>query len=338
MNPCGKDVAFSPIFGQAPVTIRGRISVLNILDNGCTRPGITNTTGDLCPIEGERVEISCSTTRGYIISGPGGRSSDRPLFIRNFHLSDSGIYFCTSTYTRCGAAMDSIVVSGSGVPPSISTNLPATTFTLPSTIMNATIPIGFAICLLDHQFVTIDCRTESGTEPIRFTWTAASTGSRVIANGMRITVNNTDVYTCSATNAFGTSTASSTVEHTPAVNVTGEVEGILGNGCSGTDTRKRICAEVGLSITIMCAVGPGDTYTITGPGESSNNVPLAFTVADNNYGDFTCTSTNPCGNVTDIIRLEKADCSCSIPDVTVSIRKGGNTCGKQDITVSVSNN
>lgn len=101
----------------------------------------------------------------------------------------------------------------SGVPPSISTEPPGTpTPTLPPTIMNTTIPIGTDICLLEHQFVTIDCRTQSGTEPIRFTWTAASTGNRVIANGMEITVNNTDVYTCNATNAFGTSTASSTVE------------------------------------------------------------------------------------------------------------------------------
>ena len=78
--------------------------------------------------------------------------------------------------------------------------------------MNATIPIGTDICLLDHQFVTIDCRTESGTEPITFTWTAASNRSRVISNGMSITVNNTDVYTCNASNAFGTSAANSRVE------------------------------------------------------------------------------------------------------------------------------
>ncbi|XP_019859850.1 PREDICTED: uncharacterized protein LOC109588100 [Amphimedon queenslandica] len=339
MNPCGKDVAFSPILGRTLVTIRGRIPALNISDNGCNRPGITSTCADLCPIEGERVEISCSSGRGYVISGPGGISVDRSLYIRNFHPSDSGTYYCVSTYTHCSAAADSIIIGRPGVPPSISTYPPGIpTFTLPSTIMNATIPIGFAICLLEHQFVTIDCSTQSGTEPIKFTWTAASTGSRVIASEMRITVNNTDMYTCNASNAFGTSTASSIVEHTPAVNVTGEVEGILGNGCSGTDSRKRICAEVGLSVTIRCAVGPGDTYTITGPGESSNNAPLTLTVADNNYGDFTCTSTNPCGNITDIIRLEKADCSCSIPDVTVSIRKGGNTCGKQDITVSVINN
>ena len=95
----------------------------------------------------------------------------------------------------------------------------------------------------------------------------------------------------------------------PAANVTGSVDGISGNGCSGAGSGKRICANVGMNITISCAVSPGDTYTITGPGGvSSDNAPLRLTVADSNYGDFTCTSTNPCGSVTDTIRLERADC------------------------------
>ena len=95
---------------------------------------------------------------------------------------------------------------------------------------------------------------------------------------------------------------------TPAVNITGSVDGISGNGCSGAGSGKRICANVGMSVTIKCAVGPSDTYTITGPGQSATNQPLTFTVADNSFGDFTCNSTNPCGSVTDIICLQKADC------------------------------
>ena len=95
---------------------------------------------------------------------------------------------------------------------------------------------------------------------------------------------------------------------TPAVNITGSVDGISGDGCSGAGSGKRICANVGMSVTISCAVGPGDTYTITGPGQSATNQPLTFTVADNSFGDFTCNSTNSCGSVTDTIRLERADC------------------------------
>ena len=101
----------------------------------------------------------------------------------------------------------------SGFPPSIITNPPgAPTLTLPPTTRSTAVLIGANICLLDHQFVSFDCWAKSGTKPITFTWTAASTGDIVIASGMVITVNNADVYTCNASNAFGTSTASSRVE------------------------------------------------------------------------------------------------------------------------------
>lgn len=99
-----------------------------------------------------------------------------------------------------------------GVPPVISTRPPdPSPPTLPPTIMNDTITIGTDICLLEHQFVTIECMTLSGTQPIAFTWTSASTGNRVISTGMRLTVRDPDTYTCNATNAFGSANASSKV-------------------------------------------------------------------------------------------------------------------------------
>lgn len=100
--------------GQVPVTISGRIPGLNISDNGCNRPGIIQTGAALCPLDGERVEISCSSSVGYTISGPGGSSTNNPLVITNFNLSDSGTYVCRSANTDCGAATSSILVSGSG--------------------------------------------------------------------------------------------------------------------------------------------------------------------------------------------------------------------------------
>lgn len=97
----------------------------------------------------------------------------------------------------------------------ILTNPPGTpTLTLPPGRTRIGVNIGTDVCLLDHQVVGLDCWTKSGTVPISFTWTAASTGDRVIKYGMflRVSANDTDVYTCNASNAFGTDTASSRVE------------------------------------------------------------------------------------------------------------------------------
>uniref|UniRef100_A0A1X7SL29 Ig-like domain-containing protein n=1 Tax=Amphimedon queenslandica TaxID=400682 RepID=A0A1X7SL29_AMPQE len=149
------------------------------------------------------------------------------------------------------------------------------------------------------------------------TWSPGGTTQAGVTSAS-LTVTKTKTYTCTAANDCGSVTASTVVRNTPAVNVTGSVAGIPGNGCSGAGSGKRICAIVGMSVTIRCAVSPGDTYTITGPGVSpSNNQRLTLTVADNNYGDFTCTSTNSCGSITDTIRLERADCEFRLTQETV---------------------
>ncbi|XP_003389282.1 PREDICTED: hemicentin-1-like [Amphimedon queenslandica] len=310
MNPCGMDSAVTQVITQAPVTINGTISTLNISDNGCDRPGITSTGVDLCPLDGERVEISCSSNEGYTITGPGGSSMDASLVIMNFNLSDSGTYTCRSTSTVCGGAVSTIVVSGSGVPPSISTDTPATaTPTLPPTVMNRTIPIGTDICLLETQFVTIDCRTQSGTEPIRFTWTAASTGSRVIANGMRITVNNTDVYTCNATNAFGTSTASSTVERRLSVSLNGVSP--QGSRCDQLKRRPPgvdYCAFVGDSVTLSCSINSPTVPTTIYLGSTSSTSDIPFIpILPSAEGNYLCNATNDCGTSSDMLNLRVYD-------------------------------
>ena len=113
-NRFGNDSETTKILYSKPVAINGSILVLNISNNGCNRPGITNTTADLCPLDGETVVISCSSDEGYTISGPGGCSTNTPLVIWRFSLSYSGIYICRSDNTDCGVAEDSIVVSASG--------------------------------------------------------------------------------------------------------------------------------------------------------------------------------------------------------------------------------
>ena len=84
--------------------------------------------------------------------------------------------------------------------------------------------------------------------------------------------------------------------------------GISGNGCSEASSGKSICANIGMSVTIMCNVSPGDSYIITGAGRSSFNKPLMFTVTDDSYGDYTCMSANPCASTTDTNHLERAVC------------------------------
>ena len=106
---------YSLYAAQVPVTINGTISSLNISDSGCARPGITTPNADLCPLDGERVNVTCASSIGYIIRGPGGRMSrNAPLIINSFILSDSGRYTCSSENDVCGTATDSILISGTG--------------------------------------------------------------------------------------------------------------------------------------------------------------------------------------------------------------------------------
>uniref|UniRef100_A0A1X7T0L2 Ig-like domain-containing protein n=1 Tax=Amphimedon queenslandica TaxID=400682 RepID=A0A1X7T0L2_AMPQE len=148
-NDCGIDMAASQVISQVPVTINGSIlALLDISDDGCNRPGITNSTADLCPFDGERVVISCSSDTCYTISGPGGSSTGAPLVIWGFGLSDSGIYICRSHNNDCGVAEDSILVIASGVPPLIGANPPGIpTLILPPTIRITGVNVGVNVCL-----------------------------------------------------------------------------------------------------------------------------------------------------------------------------------------------
>lgn len=106
---------YSLYAAQVPVTINGTIFSLNISDSGCARPGITTPNADLCPLDGEKVNVTCASSGGYIIRGPGGRMSrNAPIIINSFILSDSGTYTCSSENDVCGSATDSILISGTG--------------------------------------------------------------------------------------------------------------------------------------------------------------------------------------------------------------------------------
>ena len=59
--------------------------------------------------------MTCASSGGYTIRGPGGRMSrNAPLIIDSFILSDSGTYTCSSENDVCGTATDSILISGTG--------------------------------------------------------------------------------------------------------------------------------------------------------------------------------------------------------------------------------
>ena len=99
-----------------------------------------------------------------------------------------------------------------GFPPVLSTKPPDMIFTPSPTAQSATITIGTDVCLLEHQYVIINCTTVSGSQPIKFSWTANSTHSRIISTNMNLNVSTPDIYTCIARNAFGSINASSRVE------------------------------------------------------------------------------------------------------------------------------
>ena len=98
------------------ISLTAVISVLNISDNGCGRPRSPNA--DYCPVEGENITISCTTTASYTILGPRGQMSiDSPIMIDQFDSTmHSGTYTCVNTpASLCGSTPVSIRVFGAGM-------------------------------------------------------------------------------------------------------------------------------------------------------------------------------------------------------------------------------
>lgn len=93
------------------------------------------------------------------------------------------------------------------------------------------------------------------------------------------------------------------------VSISGSIVGVSGDGCTPPSGGSRICVSAGMRVTITCSVNAADSYTITGPGGlSSTNQSLSFMVTSGSYGNYTCRSSNPCGNATSTIRLDPAAC------------------------------
>lgn len=116
-------IIYCYLIASVTATVSGAIMGLSIMNNGCSRPGVTITNVDLCPLDGETVIISCQTVGPgtYVINGPRGiQSLNSPLTIMTFDLNvHSGTYTCSATSTNvpsslCGATDVSLTVSGSG--------------------------------------------------------------------------------------------------------------------------------------------------------------------------------------------------------------------------------
>ena len=71
----------------------------------------------------------------------------------------------------------------------------------------------------------------------------------------------------------------------------------------------KICALAGQSVTISCTTTSGTNYVIAGPNNRMiQNQPLTFTIGNNDFGIYNCSSSNVCGSNTSTIELENADC------------------------------
>ena len=92
-----------------------------------------------------------------------------------------------------------------GVPPGISIPVPD-----PQPPVGINVSVGEDVCLPFGQSANISCVATSGTEPISYSWTRHSS-STVISTASTLTVGQTGTYNCTATNAFGSDTASTTV-------------------------------------------------------------------------------------------------------------------------------
>ena len=78
----------------------------------------------------------------------------------------------------------------------------------PPSFMN--VSVGDNACLPVGEMVSIDCEASSGTLPIAYVW-RKEPSQTVISNMRILTVSETGIYTCTATNSGGSDTGSSTV-------------------------------------------------------------------------------------------------------------------------------
>ena len=88
----------------------GTISGLGTND-GCSRPGAPSGNFDLCPLPGEDVTITCTTSGSTsIIITPGGQLVSSPHIISSITDSAEGVYTCVASNPPCDNTTSTLTI------------------------------------------------------------------------------------------------------------------------------------------------------------------------------------------------------------------------------------
>ena len=88
----------------------GTISGLGTNDDGCSRSGAPSGDFDLCPLPGEDVTITCTTSDSTMIITPGGQLVSSPHIISSITDSTEGEYTCVASNPSCGADNSTLTI------------------------------------------------------------------------------------------------------------------------------------------------------------------------------------------------------------------------------------
>ena len=87
----------------------GTISGLGT-DDGCSRSGAPSGIFDLCPLPGEDVTITCTTSGSTSIMTPGGQLVSSPHIISSITDSAEGVYTCVASNPPCDADNSTLTI------------------------------------------------------------------------------------------------------------------------------------------------------------------------------------------------------------------------------------
>ena len=88
----------------------GTISGLGGTDDGCSRSEAPSGDVDLCPLPGEDVTITCTTSGSTSIITPGGQVVSSPHIISSITDSAEGEYQCVASDLPCDADSSTLTI------------------------------------------------------------------------------------------------------------------------------------------------------------------------------------------------------------------------------------
>ncbi len=236
-----------------------------------TVPGTATATPSATSVcAGATLTITASATgaSAYSWNSPDGSSStDNPAsFVVT--ASSAGVYTVTASNSCGTSTVYTSAITINNIPTSLSAGLSSSSICVGGTLTLT----GAAANAFSYSWSGPDGFTSTNLNPASFTVGTASAG----------------VYTLTATNACGSSTATTTT-----LSIIGAPTAVTATALSYT-----VCA--GATLTLNGSATGATSYAWSGPGSYSSTLlnPAAFTVNAASAGVYSLTVTNSCGSAT----------------------------------------